>query len=202
MTRSSTTGTASATSNEAEPSSAPAVTRYVALLRGINVGGHRPVPMTDLRRVVEGIGHADVVTYIQSGNVVFSSAEGDARKVADELETALLDAFGFAVEVVVRSADEMADIVAANPFVARRAHTKDLYVAFARDPIRGAPDVDRTYEPDEFCVAPFVVYMHTPAGYGRTKLSATVLQRVAGSSVTARNWHTVTKLADLAAGRA
>ena len=96
----------------------------------------------------------------------------------------------------------MAEIVAANPFVARRAHTKDLYVAFARDPIRGEPGVDRTYEPDEFCVAPHVVYMHTPAGYGRTKLNASVLQRVAGSSVTARNWNTVTKLADLAAGAA
>jgi uncharacterized protein (DUF1697 family) len=177
------------------------VTRYVALLRGINVGGHRPVPMDALRRVVEGIGHADVVTYIQSGNIVFSSAKRDARKLADELEVALLEAFGFGVEVVVRSADEMADIVAANPFVARRAHTKDLYVAFARDPIGGEPHVDRSYEPDEFCVAPFVVYMHTPAGFGKTKLSASVLQRVAGSSVTARNWNTVTKLADMAAGR-
>jgi uncharacterized protein (DUF1697 family) len=156
--------------------------------------------MDALRRVVEGIGHADVVTYIQSGNVVFSSATRDARKLADELEVTLLEAFGFSVEVVVRSADEMADIVAANPFVARRAHTKDLYVAFARDKIRGEPGVDRTYEPDEFCIAPFVVYLHTPAGYGKTKLSASVLQRVAGSSVTARNWNTVTKLADLAAG--
>jgi uncharacterized protein (DUF1697 family) len=155
--------------------------------------------MADLRRVVEGLGHADVVTYIQSGNVVFDSAKRDARSVADELEVALLDAFGFGVEVVVRSAAEMADVVAANPFVARRAHTKDLYVAFARDQIGGEPDVDRTFAPDEYCLAPLVVYMHTPAGYGNTKLSASVLQRVAGSSVTARNWNTVTKLAELAA---
>jgi uncharacterized protein (DUF1697 family) len=132
---------------------------------------------------------------------VLSSAKRDARKLADELEVALLDEFGFGVEVVVHSAHEMADIVTANPFVARRAHTKDLYVAFARDSIRGEPRVDRTYEPDEFCVAPHVVYMHTPAGYGRTKLNASVLERVAGSSVTVRNWNTVTKLAELAAWR-
>lgn len=177
------------------------MTRYVALLRGINVGGHRRIPMADLRRVVESVGHADVVTYIQSGNVVFDSAKRDARAVANELEVALLDAFGFGVEVVVRSAAEMADIVAGNPFVARRAHTKDLYVAFARDPIEGDPSIDRSFAPDEYSVARYVVYMHTPAGYGNTKLSASVLKKVAGSSVTARNWNTTTKLAELAGGR-
>jgi uncharacterized protein (DUF1697 family) len=177
------------------------VAAYVAMLRGINVGGKNKIKMADLQALFVGLGHADVITYIQSGNVVFSSAGRDPRKLADEMEVAFLDTFGFGVEVVVRSADEMADIVAANPFVARRAHTKDLYVAFARDPIRGEPRVDRTYEPDEFCIAPLVVYMHTPTGDGNTKLSASVLQRVAGSSVTARNWNTVTKLAEMAAGR-
>jgi uncharacterized protein (DUF1697 family) len=155
--------------------------------------------MADLRRVVEGIGHADVVTYIASGNVVFDSAERDARALADQLEVALLDDFGFGVEVVVRSAGEMADVVGENPFVVRRAHTRDLYVAFAHDPISGEAGVDRTYDPDEFCIAPHVVYLHTPAGYGNTKLSAAVLHRVAGSSVTTRNWNTVTRLAELAA---
>jgi uncharacterized protein (DUF1697 family) len=157
--------------------------------------------MDELRQVVESVGHADVATYIASGNVVFDSPERDPRALADELEVALLERFGFQVEVVVRSAAEMADVVAANPFVTRRAHTKDLYVAFARDPIRGEPDVDRTFAPDEYCLAPLVVYMHTPAGYGNTKLSASVLQRVAGSSVTARNWNTVTKLAELSGAR-
>lgn len=175
------------------------MTTYVALLRGINVGGHRRVPMDALRRAVESVGHADVVTYIQSGNVVFDAAERDPRAVADELEAALHEAFGFEIEVVVRSAGEMADIVAGNPFVVRRAHTKDLYVAFAHDPVPGEPKVDRTYAPDEYCIAPHVVYLHTPAGYGNTRLNASVLHRVAGSSVTARNWNTVTKLAELAA---
>jgi uncharacterized protein (DUF1697 family) len=174
------------------------VTTYVALLRGINVGGHRRVPMDDLRRVVESLGHTDVVTYIASGNVVFDSPEREPRALADELEVALVDRFGFDVEVVVRSAEEMTDVVAGNPFVARRAHTRDLYVAFAREPIPAEPAIDRTYDPDEFCVAPRVVYLHTPAGFGNTKLNATVLHRVAGSSVTTRNWNTVTKLAELA----
>lgn len=177
------------------------MTTYVALLRGINVGGHRQVPMEALRRVVESVGHADVATYIASGNVVFDTPERDTRAVADELEIALLEAFGFGVEVVVRTAGEMAAIAAENPFVARRAHTKDLYVAFARGPIPGEPRVDRTYAPDEFCLAARVVYLHMPAGYGNSKLNASVLQRVAGSSVTTRNWNTVTKLAELAGGR-
>ncbi len=175
------------------------MTTYVALLRGINVGGHRRVPMDDLRRVAESVGHADVVTYIASGNVVFDSPAREPRALADELELALLDRFGFGVEVVVRSAEEMTEVVTQNPFVARRAHTRDLYVAFARDPIPGEPAIDRTYDPDEFCIAPRVVYLHTPAGFGNTRLNAAALHRVAGSSVTTRNWNTVTKLAELAA---
>src|SRR5712691_11788436 len=100
------------------------MTSYVALLRGINVGGRRPVPMDALRGVVESLGHGDVDTYIQSGNVVFDSPSQDARALADELEAALLAEFGFGVEVVVRSAAEMAAIANENPFLARRAHTK------------------------------------------------------------------------------
>jgi uncharacterized protein (DUF1697 family) len=177
------------------------VPTYVALLRGINVGGHRRVPMGTLRGVFEGLGHGDVVTYIQSGNVVFDGAEGDARSLADAIEARILDTFGFGVDVVVRSADELVAIVAGNPFIAHAPVPKTLHVAFARDPITGDSGIDRRFAPDGFSLAPSVIFLHTPAGFGTTKLTDAFLRRVAGSRVTTRNWNTVTKLAELAGER-
>jgi uncharacterized protein (DUF1697 family) len=173
-------------------------TTFVALLRGINVGGHRRVGMGPLRGLFESLGHGDVTTYIQSGNVVFDSPGGDPRALADEIELRILEEFGFGVDVVVRTADEMATIVSSNPFLAGAPDTKGLHVAFARDPIEPVdPSIDRRFAPDEFSVASSVVYLRTPAGFGTSRLTDAFLKRVAGSLVTTRNWNTVTKLAEL-----
>jgi uncharacterized protein (DUF1697 family) len=175
------------------------VTTYVALLRGINVGGHRPVAMPALRGIFEGLGYTKVATYIQSGNVVFDAPGGAARAIADEVESAILGELGFGVDVVVRSAAEMAAVVAGNPFVPRVTDTKALHVAFARDPIKGAPAVDRDIAPGEASIGSGVIYLHAPGGFGRSKLTDAFLKRLAGSPVTTRNWNTVTKLAELSA---
>jgi uncharacterized protein (DUF1697 family) len=176
------------------------VTTYVALLRGVNVGGHRRVPMDTLRRVVESIGHGDVLTYIASGNVVFESPDRPTRTLAAEIELRVLEAFGFEVDVAVRSAAELSTVVAGNPFLDSGAAPKALYVAFARDPVAGAErSIDRSYLPDEFSLDRFVIYLHRPDGFGRTtKLTDAFLAHLAGSPVTTRNWNTVTKLAELA----
>lgn len=174
------------------------MTTYVALLRGINVGGHRRVGMGPLRGLFESIGHGDVVTYIQSGNVVFDSPVSDPRGLADEIELRILEEFGFGVDVVVRAADQMAAIVSGNPFLAGAPDRKGLHVAFARDPIEPVDSsIDRRHAPDEFSVASSVVYLHTPVGFGTSRLTDAFLKRIAGSLVTTRNWNTVTKLADL-----
>src|SRR2546430_16465128 len=88
---------------------------HVALLRGINVGGRNKVPMADLREVVTSLGHADVSTYIQSGNVLFSTADTDTAKLAAALESAIEDRFGIWSSVVVLSRDDLAGVLAANP---------------------------------------------------------------------------------------
>ena len=174
-------------------------TTYVALLRGINVGGHRRFPMDVLRRIVGSLGHRDIVTYIQSGNVVFDSPGADGRAIADALEVAILDELGFGVDVVVRSAGEMAAVAAANPFLAQGADSRALHVAFARDPIpKGDGSIDGRFAPEGFSVAPGVIYLHTPGGLGTTRLTDAFLRRVAGSVVTTRNWNTVMKLTELA----
>ena len=88
---------------------------HVALLRGINVGGRNKVPMTDLREVVTSLGHTGVTTYIQSGNVLFSTADTDTAKLAAELESAIGERFGIWSSVVVLSRDELAEVLASNP---------------------------------------------------------------------------------------
>src|SRR5258708_21484096 len=92
------------------------VPTHVALLRGINVGGHNKVPMAELRQVVASLGHADVATYIQSGNVVFSTGETDTAALAEALEQAIAAAFGVRVRVVVFSRGELAQAMRANPY--------------------------------------------------------------------------------------
>jgi uncharacterized protein (DUF1697 family) len=160
--------------------------------------------MATLRKVFEMVGHADVVTYIASGNVVFDSPKRATRAVADELEIAILEEFGFEVDVVVRSAAEMATVVAQNPFRKAAAIPKELlYVAFPAHPIPGADlSIDRSFAPDEFSVGRFAIYLHRPAGFGQpTRLTDAYLSKSAGSPVTTRNWNTVTKLAELASSR-
>jgi uncharacterized protein (DUF1697 family) len=159
------------------------------------------LPMATLRTVFETVGHADIVTYIASGNVVFDSPKRATRALAHELEIAILEEFGFEVDVVVRSAAEMASVVVKNPFRKAAAIPKELiYVAFPSRPIRGGDlSIDRSFSPDEFSVGRFAIYLHRPAGFSQpTKLTDAFLARVAGSPVTTRNWNTVTKLAELA----
>ena len=92
------------------------MTRFVALLRGINVGGHRKVPMARLREVLGEAGFADVATYLQSGNAVVTAPDTDPQAVASHIEQAIAAAFGFDVDVLVRSGAELDAVIAANPF--------------------------------------------------------------------------------------
>jgi uncharacterized protein (DUF1697 family) len=153
--------------------------------------------MAALRDLFDSLGYGHVETYIQSGNVVFDAPARDARALSDAIELAILGEFGFGVDVVVRSAAELAAIVAGNPFVPHVTDAKALHVAFPRDPIQGSRTVDRSIAPGEASVGSGVIYLHAPGGFGRSKLTDAFLKRLAGSLVTTRNWNTVTKLAEL-----
>ena len=183
---------------------------HVALLRGINLGGRNKVAMADLRALVSELGHADAATYIQSGNVLFTAQDdADCTVVARAITEAIAARLGVTAPVVVLTREELAQILAANPFSdepdPRRVHavvlsappgpelTGKLDAAIAQAAAKGAPDavvsVGRT------------LYLHTPAGYGNSDLSAATLRIVsspkAGVTGTARNWATITKLLDL-----
>jgi uncharacterized protein (DUF1697 family) len=174
-------------------------TAMIALLRGINVGGHGKLPMSDLREIVAGCGYTDVRTYIQSGNVVFASPSGDSEKVARTVRDAVAARADLRPEVVVRTWAEMVDAMGRNPFLARGEDPASLHAVFLGGTARaslGIDDLDR-YAPDEVVLDGHEVYLFLPKGIGRSKLAADVDRRLKPSGTT-RNWRTVTKLAEMA----
>jgi len=183
---------------------------HVALLRGINVGGRNKVPMAELREVVTLLGHTGVTTYIQSGNVLFTTPETDTAKLAADLEAAITGAFGLWSSVVVLSRDELARILDRNPYP-EVPNPKLVHVVFLGgelpadllDRIKAAEGVAAAKGSRDIVTAigP-ALYLHTPDGYGISEL-AQVLFRIIGTAgrngiaATARNWATATKLLSL-----
>lgn len=175
---------------------------HVALLRGINVGGNKKVSMPVLKSMFEAMGFGRVRTYINSGNVVFDAAEGDApiESLADGIEREIEKTFGFPVAVVVRGAADLERILAANPFAAEGDPAGlHLHVGFMRGvPAQAGIDKLAAYanENDEFRVVGEEVYAVFRQGMRDSKLGNS-LPKI-GVPVTLRNWNTVTKLAAMA----
>jgi uncharacterized protein (DUF1697 family) len=178
----------------------PARRRYVALLRGINLGARNKLAMGDLRALVEALGGEDVQTYVQSGNVVFTSGAA-AGRLERGLSDELLRAHGLDVPVLVRSATELDTIVKKNPLVRTGADEKSLHVTFLEKKPRQAlvKALDPSFSPpDELRVTGREVYLLCPNGYGRSKLSNTFFEKRLDVIATTRNWRTVLALAGLA----
>ena len=174
---------------------------YVALLRGINVGGRNLLPMRELTRMLQGAGCADVRTYIQSGNVVFTATPACARRLADDVAGAVEKRFGFRPGVVLRTADEIAKVAAHNPFLGEGADVRLLHVAFlAEKPAaRRVAALDPARSPgDSFKVRAREVYLFLASGAGQTKLSNAYLESTLGTTSTMRTWRTVLKLSEMA----
>jgi uncharacterized protein (DUF1697 family) len=179
------------------------VTRYVAFLRGINLGPRRRVPMAELRAALERAGYEDVETLLQSGNVVLTSS-ADPASLERELAQTLRDAFVFAIAVVVRTHDELAEIIARDP-LADVAHNPARYqVSFLSaepDPSRVEALARADVAPERVAVHGREVYAWHPDGISRSALAGLITARNLGVEVTARNWRTVTKLLELADAR-
>src|SRR3954454_15032182 len=160
---------------------------YVALLRGINIG-KRQLPMAALRAACEGAGCGDVQTYVQSGNVVLTDASRSAAAVQQKLARKISAAAGFDVLVVVRSAKEMAAVVAGNPY--RKASGKELHVAFLTGkPAKAklAPLELAAANGEEYTVVGRDIYLHLPNGMGQSKLGAAMSKLSLDATV--RNWN-------------
>jgi uncharacterized protein (DUF1697 family) len=175
---------------------------YVALLRGINVGGKNKLPMQDLVAIFTELGCTNVRTYIQSGNVLFEASAKTASNVPHAAAAAIEQRFGYRAPVVTRSAADLTVIIDGNPFINRGVDTAGLHVAFladrpdtgqvaALDPARSAPD---TFE-----ARGREIYLHLPNGVGRSKLTNDYFDRTLSTVSTIRNWRTVETLASMLA---
>jgi uncharacterized protein (DUF1697 family) len=177
--------------------------RQLALLRGINVGGNRRVPMEQLRALATGLGLEEVSTFIASGNLLFTSAE-DPRALEPKLEAAIEEAFGFFVDVLVRTADAWDTLAASNPFTdAATARANLLHLGLAKAPLAvGAQATLRgvAVAPERLAVVGQALWLDYASGVARSKLTPKVLDRAVGSTVTARNWKTVSTLSKLLRG--
>ncbi|WP_030672519.1 DUF1697 domain-containing protein [Streptomyces rimosus] len=176
--------------------------RQIALLRGINVGGHNKFPMARQRELFAALGHRDVTVLLQTGNIVFADPGTPPGETARRIEAGIAEELGFPVPVVVRTRDELAAAVAANPFPQAEAEPKTLHVTFLSDtPADPSPlkqlDSD-AYAPDRLRLIGRELYMWCPNGVGRSKLADAVSRARLGVTATARNWNTVTKLLTLA----
>jgi uncharacterized protein (DUF1697 family) len=172
--------------------------RYVALLQGINVGKHRRIAMSDLKAIVEGLGHTEVRTHLNSGNVVFTAGKRPNDGLAREIADAVTARTGLDVPVVIRSGEEMRAIVASNPFPNAADH-KTLHVTFlgaTPHPDDVAALAQRDRGDDDYRVVGADVYLHYP-----NKITGAVFTLNGLSAVaTSRNWRTVTRLAEMSSG--
>lgn len=168
----------------------------IALLRGVNVGGANRLPMAELRSDLEALGCEHVRTYIQSGNVVFRSDAGDEAALAETIAEKVEERHGFRPTVMVLPAERLRTAMAANPFPAAEAEPRSLHLYF----LAGQPadrDLSALEEvataTERFHLGDRVLYLHTPDGYGRSKLASRV-EAALGVPTTARNWRTITRL--------
>ncbi len=175
------------------------MTTYLALVRGINVAGKKVV-MAELRDLFTALGHGDVRSYIQTGNVIFTAPGRDPGKLGAEVSARLQADLGVQAEVLIRTAKELDALVAGNPFVDRKVEPKTLYVTFLAE-VPAADKVDALTVPAgekvEYELAGRDVYLHYPDGYGRAKLNNLYLEKKLKVVATTRNWNVVTKLRDL-----
>lgn len=167
-------------------------TTYAVLLRAINVGGRNKIPMADLRALLADAGFGDVSTYIQSGNVVCTS-ERDSGSVSSEIRAAIADRFGHDIEVMVRTASEVASLAAGFPYA--DADPKSSGIVFLNGAYDGELDAS-AFAPDECTMAStgVDVFVNCPSGFADTKLTAAWIEKQTGRAATRRNQRTVEKL--------
>lgn len=176
--------------------------RHVALLRGINVGGKHKLAMGELRDLAATLGAEDVSSYIQSGNLVFTASASTVKVFGDRLETAIAEAYGFEVPVVIRDRNAWLGLVAQNPFVEQGVDPNALHIAFLKakpaEKLRSSLDPERSPgDTWRWSVDGAALYLWLPNGVGRSKLTNVYLDKALGTTATVRNWKTAEALAAL-----
>ena len=173
---------------------------YIALFRGINIGGNNILPMKELVAILESIGAQNVKTYIQSGNAIFQSKETNASLVSNTISAAIKKSRDFEPQVLLLELEEMGKVVRSNPFPEAESELKTLHVHFLAS-VPKNPNFDALEsiksDRERFVLKDCIFYLHAPNGIGRSKLAANA-EKLLGVPVTARNWRTVCKVMAIA----
>jgi uncharacterized protein (DUF1697 family) len=186
-----------------------AMTTYISILRGFNVGGAKKILMSDLKAIYEGLGFSEVTTYIQSGNVIFQAADHISDEQASvTIKQTIFQKYGFDVPVLVRTIDEMIKTQRINPFLGNRAINVEktqgrasLHVTFLAElPKQEYLESIKKYDypPDQFVIVGKDVFIYCPNGYGKTKLNNEFFESKLKVSASTRNWRTVNTLVEIA----
>jgi len=177
------------------------MTAYICFLRGVNVGGNKMLKMTELKALFDSLRLRDAKTYLQSGNVVFRSDETDRAVLTSRIEEGIRKKSGLEVKIILRAADELRKVIAANPLPPEDRNPSGLLVAFLGGPITKEakalltslkiPSEDLHFGKQE-------LYFYFPEGIATSKLSNALTEKKVGVNVTARNWNTVNALLKMA----
>ncbi len=176
--------------------------RYISLLRGINVCGQKKIKMAELRPAYTDAGFEQVRSYVQSGNVLFDTQSTPSAKLEAAIAELIAERWGYEVEVLVRTPQQLSRVIAGNPFVGQQGvDPKQLYVTFlaAKPKAKLVKALLPPNTDDAFVVAGQLVYVWCPGGYGRTKLTNKFFERKLQLAATTRNWRTINQLSELAA---
>jgi uncharacterized protein (DUF1697 family) len=173
---------------------------YIALFRGINVGGKNSLPMKGLIAILEEIGAKNVRTYIQSGNAVFKSIEKSPSRLSKQLAAGIKKHYGFEPHVLLLGLEAINKAIAKNPFPEAEIEPSSLHLGFLASRPKN-PDLKKLdslrKESERFYLSDHVFYLHAPEGVGRSKLAANT-EKLLGVPMTDRNWRTVCKIKELA----
>jgi len=171
---------------------------YISMLRGINVGGHKRIKMDQLRKSFEALGFEQVKTYIQSGNVVFTTGKTSPAALSKKIEERILKDFGFPASVISRTADEMSKMIAENPFLKQRGiDPAKLHVMFLSEPPTPAALkelAEVTVAPEQCQCSAREIYFYLPNGVSKSVLWNSPVDRILAVVTTTRNWRTVNTL--------
>jgi uncharacterized protein (DUF1697 family) len=174
------------------------MTNYIALLRGINVSGQKLIKMDHLKSVFEELGYHRVRTYIQSGNVLFDSQDNEPTKVVKKIEEKIQEVYSFQVTVVLRTIQELEEVVRNNPYLLEEMQKTDsLYVSFLAEPPAEeaiAQCMALKNDVDELVITDTEAYILIHKSYGTSKFSNNFLEKKLKVAATTRNWATVNKL--------
>lgn len=174
--------------------------KYIALLRGINVSGQKKIKMTELKSLFQKMNFQNIETYIQSGNIIFSSKENSVKTLERKISAGIKNKFGFEVHTFIITSKEIKDVLINNPFIKKKKDTERLYVTFlSAQPLQEKIQNlnSSNFSPEEYQIVGKIIYLHLPNGAGKAKLNNNFFENKLKVNATTRNWKTINTLSEL-----